>query len=83
MTCDLLVAVLGQRARCYQEQEMFMEAENCRVAQLSLLNEKPEENKGDIATGQTCGLFWTLYAFTLLLVCCSITQLSLELSEKW
>ena len=73
MTCDMLVAVLGQLARCYEEQEMFTEAENFHVAELSLLNEKPEENKGEIAAGQTYGLLWTLYVFTLLLVCCSTT----------
>jgi tetratricopeptide (TPR) repeat protein len=36
---------LGELATCYRLQEMFMEAENTRLAQLTLLNEEPICNK--------------------------------------
>ena len=51
----MLVTVLDELAKCYTAQEMFTEAESLYQVELSLLNERPEDNKRDIGIGQTCG----------------------------
>ena len=55
LTCSVLVTVLDELAKCYTAQEMFTEAESLYQVELSLLNERPEDNKRDIGIGQTCG----------------------------
>ena len=44
----MFVAVL---ASCYMHKQMFTEAEGLYQTILSLLNERPEENKREIAAG--------------------------------
>ena len=51
LTCPVFVAVLGHLAGCYNNLEKFNEAEGLYRTQLLLLQEKPEENRRDIAAG--------------------------------
>ena len=79
----MFVAVLGKLVACYTAQEMFTEAESVHQIQLSLLNERPDANQQDLATGWTDGQHWALHAFTLPLVCCRISQYGKELYVEW
>ena len=47
----VFVAVLNHLAKCYMDMEMFTEAEGLYQRNLSLLVDKPGENKQEIATG--------------------------------
>ena len=51
LTCAVFVAVLERLAKCFQDQEMFTEAEGLYQTRLSLLKERPEENRTAIAVG--------------------------------
>ena len=51
----VFVAVLGHLALCCTNQQMFTEAERIYQRELSLLKDKPFENRQQIATGQACG----------------------------
>ena len=66
---------LGRLAACYSRQQMFTEAEELYLKELQLERQKPEENRQEIATGQTSGYHYELYSFTLLLLCFSFKQL--------
>ena len=79
----MFVAVLGKLAACYTAQEMFTEAESVHQIELSLLNERPDDNQQDLATGWTDGQHCALHAFTLLLVCYRIRQYGKQLYVEW
>ena len=49
------MAGLDGLARCCMNQEMFNEAEGFYWKALELRKERPEENKQEIAVGETCG----------------------------
>ena len=51
LTCAVFVAVLDGLAKCCKDQEMFTEAEGLCQTRLSLLKERPEENRKEIAVG--------------------------------
>ena len=51
LTCAVFVAVLDGLAKCFQDQEMFTESESLYQTRLSLLKERPEENRTTIAVG--------------------------------
>ena len=46
-------AVVGQLGECYQDQQMFTEAESLYQTQLSLLYDMPGDNTEAVAAGQT------------------------------
>ena len=70
-------AALGELASCYTAQEMFLEAENARQRQLSLLNKRPEHNKHNIMAGQSCcEQHCPLHAFTLVCLCVAALRAS-------
>ena len=76
----MFVAVLGSLARCYENQEMFTDAERLSQTQLSLLKERPGENRDKIAAG----LPWrsshsVIKASSVLFVSRSFKQLGCEL----
>ena len=51
LTCVVFIVVLGGLASCLQDQEMFTESESLYQTRLSLLKERPEENRTTIAVG--------------------------------
>ena len=51
LTCAVFVAVLDGLAKCFQDQQMFSEAERLNLTRLSQLKERPEENRTAIAVG--------------------------------
>ena len=60
----MFVAVLDRLAKCYTDQQMFIEAEDLYQKLLKLW----KENRQPIAAGQACKCHYELYSFTLLLV---------------
>ena len=72
--------MLDRLAECYQNQEMFTDAERLYQTELSLLKERPEENRQGIATGQPWRSWHSvLNASSVLFVSRSFTQLGCEL----
>ena len=51
LTCAVFVAVLNALAHCCMDKKMFTEAAGLYQTQLSLLQERPEENRKAIAVG--------------------------------
>ena len=51
LTCAVFVAVLDGLAKSFKDQQMFTEAEGLYQTLLSLLKERPEENRKAIAAG--------------------------------
>ena len=51
LTCAVFVAVLDELAKCCMDKQMFTEAEGLYLTELSLLKERPEENRKAIAVG--------------------------------
>ena len=51
LTCVVFVAVLDGLAHCCMDKQMFPEAEGLYQTRLSLLKERPEENRTVIAVG--------------------------------
>ena len=72
--------MLDRLAECYRNQQMFTDAERLYQTLLSLLKERPEENRQGIATGQPWRSWHSvLYASSVLFVSRSFTQLGFEL----
>ena len=51
LTCAVFVAVLDGLAHCCTDKQMFTEAEGLYQTRLSLLKERPAENRKEIAAG--------------------------------